>query len=437
MAAEIGQVRMLSHIGQNLRAEVDLTALTPEEQQALQVRLAVADTYRLANIRRNPVLNSVRLQVRQQEQRATVLLQSSQPVQDNYLNLYLELGDGKSHVVRALTLWLEADPNQASASNGDSNASDEEQELPRTLASRNSPPEELPSAASHANGGSAPDTPPPSSAHLPATPAAVAGPHTREAMPPPDATLLHGAQRTHATAPTPAAHTSRAAAKSPNCQSRLQSAELEAQRCATLAQESDVIAGQLDVMEDRVNLLKQKILAAPPPPPVAAAPAAAMPMSSKKSKATPAPFPWRIVLISLGVFFSVAVLAFMLLMWRSKHKAAKGKGKPAGKALPKPANEAPATAGAASEAAGAPQAESGAAADAAASDAAKASVRPGWRGKLDKIGAKFALPFKALGRLGRSLRSLPAGMMAKLRAKLPSRGKAKAAAKPDAEAPAA
>ncbi len=112
-AAELGEAVVSSFIGQPLIADVELTALAPEDNTALQVKMAPIDVYRGANIRFNPALSSVRLTVKRQGQRQFVHIVSTQAIDSSTLILYLELTSGNEYMVRALTLWLDVDPNAA------------------------------------------------------------------------------------------------------------------------------------------------------------------------------------------------------------------------------------------------------------------------------------------------------------------------------------
>ncbi len=109
-AAEFGEVNVSSYIGQPLVAEVELLALTPEEQGALQVKPANLDVYRGANIKYQPVISGLRWVVQRRGQRQFIRLSTERPVRTPFLNLFLELGVKGDMSVRALTLWLEADP---------------------------------------------------------------------------------------------------------------------------------------------------------------------------------------------------------------------------------------------------------------------------------------------------------------------------------------
>src|SRR4051812_36177506 len=111
-AAELGEPRVASHIGQQLVADVELTALE-DSAAPVQARLASADVYRGANIALPPLLASVNVTVVQRDGRQFLHITSLKPVETDHLHLYLELDDGNRRAVRLSTLWLKPDPHPA------------------------------------------------------------------------------------------------------------------------------------------------------------------------------------------------------------------------------------------------------------------------------------------------------------------------------------
>ncbi len=114
--AELGELTVRSFVGQPLVADIELTALAPDEITDLQVRLASPDVYRGANISMNPALASLHLALmRHDDQRQFLHLTSLQAVDAPYIHLFLSLNAGGRHAVRAATLWLAPDPRPAPA----------------------------------------------------------------------------------------------------------------------------------------------------------------------------------------------------------------------------------------------------------------------------------------------------------------------------------
>ena len=115
--AELGELSVHSFIDQPLVADIELTALAPDEVTGLQVRLASPDVYRGANSAMNPALASLQLSLmRHDDQRQFLHLSSLRAVEANHLLLFLTLSAGGRSAVRSATLWLSPDPRPAAPS---------------------------------------------------------------------------------------------------------------------------------------------------------------------------------------------------------------------------------------------------------------------------------------------------------------------------------
>jgi hypothetical protein len=112
-AAEFGEVHVVSHIGQPLVVEVELTALSNEEATGLQVRPSGPDVFRGANIQMNPVLSSMHWVIRHRDKHQFLRITTDKPVHASFLNMFFELGTKNERSVRALTVWLEPRPGAA------------------------------------------------------------------------------------------------------------------------------------------------------------------------------------------------------------------------------------------------------------------------------------------------------------------------------------
>ena len=55
-ALGLGRLTVQSALGETLRAEIDVTSLTPEEAASLKLRVAPPEAYRAAGVEYNPVL---------------------------------------------------------------------------------------------------------------------------------------------------------------------------------------------------------------------------------------------------------------------------------------------------------------------------------------------------------------------------------------------
>jgi len=113
-AAELGEARVSSHIGQPLVADIEL-AMIDDPAQAVGVRVASPEVYHGAGIAVPPVLANLNLSVMRRDGRQFLHVTSLRPVASEHLHVYLELTDKGQRTVRLATLWLTPDPNPAPA----------------------------------------------------------------------------------------------------------------------------------------------------------------------------------------------------------------------------------------------------------------------------------------------------------------------------------
>lgn len=106
-AAGLGKLTVLSALGQPLRAEIELTAVSNEEATGLVAKLASLDAYRAANIEFNPALLSLRFNVEQRGGRQFVRISSTQPLNEPFVDLLLELAWDNGRLVREYTFLLD------------------------------------------------------------------------------------------------------------------------------------------------------------------------------------------------------------------------------------------------------------------------------------------------------------------------------------------
>ncbi|MTV41963.1 pilus assembly protein FimV, partial [Duganella radicis] len=106
-AAGLGKLTVLSSLGQPLRAEIELTAVSADEASALVARLAPTDAFRSANIDFNPALMSLRFEVEQRNGRQVIKVSSSQPINEPFVDMLLELTWTGGRMVREYTFLLD------------------------------------------------------------------------------------------------------------------------------------------------------------------------------------------------------------------------------------------------------------------------------------------------------------------------------------------
>nr|WP_308624246.1 FimV/HubP family polar landmark protein [Massilia rubra] len=107
-AAGLGKLTVLSALGQPLNAEIELTSVANDEASGLVAKLAPAEAFRQANIDFNPALLSLRFSVEQRGGRQFIKVTSSQPVNEPFVDMLLELSWGSSgRLVREYTFLLD------------------------------------------------------------------------------------------------------------------------------------------------------------------------------------------------------------------------------------------------------------------------------------------------------------------------------------------
>lgn len=109
-AAELGEVKVNSFLGQQLSADIELVDLTPADLAEIQAKLANPDVFRGAGLSVSPVLSGLYISVAKRDNRRFLHLTTLQPVNVEGLHLFLELSSGGRQIIRAASLWLTPEP---------------------------------------------------------------------------------------------------------------------------------------------------------------------------------------------------------------------------------------------------------------------------------------------------------------------------------------
>lgn len=108
LALSLGRLSVQSSLGESLRAEIDVTSLTPEEAANLRVRVAPPDSYRVAGIDYNPVLPVTQVVLeRRPDGTAFLRISSDKSVQEPFVDLILELSWATGRLLREYTLLFD------------------------------------------------------------------------------------------------------------------------------------------------------------------------------------------------------------------------------------------------------------------------------------------------------------------------------------------
>ena len=107
-SAGLGRLSVQSGLGQPLRAEVEITALSREEAASLNARLASPEAFRQAGLEFNAALSGLRFTVdRRPDGRSFVRISSAQPINEPFVDMLLELNWATGKFVREYTFLLD------------------------------------------------------------------------------------------------------------------------------------------------------------------------------------------------------------------------------------------------------------------------------------------------------------------------------------------
>ena len=106
-AAGLGKLTVLSSLGQPVRAEIELTTVGKDESGALAAKIASPEAFRQAGIEYTSVLNALRFAVEQRGDKQFIRVSSSQPVNEPFVDMLLELSSPNGRLVREYTFLLD------------------------------------------------------------------------------------------------------------------------------------------------------------------------------------------------------------------------------------------------------------------------------------------------------------------------------------------
>ena len=107
-ALGLGRLNVQSALGEALKAEIEVTSITPEEAASLRLRVAGADAYRAAGVEYNAVLAAAQVQVQRRGDGKTVLrLTSERAVLEPFVDVILEASWASGRVVREYTMLFD------------------------------------------------------------------------------------------------------------------------------------------------------------------------------------------------------------------------------------------------------------------------------------------------------------------------------------------
>ena len=114
-ALGLGRLNVQSALGETLRAEIEVTSLTPEEASSLKLRVAPPEAYRAAGVDYNAVLPSAQVQVvRRPDGRTFLRVTSTRAVLEPFVDVIVEANWSSGRLVREYTMLFDP-PSVAAA----------------------------------------------------------------------------------------------------------------------------------------------------------------------------------------------------------------------------------------------------------------------------------------------------------------------------------
>ncbi len=106
-SAGLGKLNVLSPLGQNLNAEIEIVALRPGEEDGLTARVAPVDAFASAGIEPSAVLNTMRFAIERRGAQRILRVTTTQPVNEPFVELLVELQWASGRLVREYTFLLD------------------------------------------------------------------------------------------------------------------------------------------------------------------------------------------------------------------------------------------------------------------------------------------------------------------------------------------
>lgn len=113
-AAGLGRLTVQSALGQPLRAEVEVTSVSPDEAESLKARIASPEAFSRVGLQYKEALAGVRMDVENRGGRYFIKVTSSRPINDPFVDLVVELSWASGTFSREYTFLLDP-PTQQSA----------------------------------------------------------------------------------------------------------------------------------------------------------------------------------------------------------------------------------------------------------------------------------------------------------------------------------
>ena len=115
-ALALGRIKVLSTLGEPLRAEIDIPEISAAEAESLRASPASPETFRAAGLDYDSVVSSVRVAVqRRANGRPFLRLSSSRPVNDPFMDLIVNVSSSSGQISRDFTMLFDPQGGRGSA----------------------------------------------------------------------------------------------------------------------------------------------------------------------------------------------------------------------------------------------------------------------------------------------------------------------------------
>jgi pilus assembly protein FimV len=117
-AAGLGKLTVLSSLGRPLRAEIEITAVTPNDANQLAAKLANAKLFSDAHVELVPDLSLMNFAIEQRDDQYYVLITSKKAINEPYIEFLVELTSASGRIVREYSMLIDqADAHSSPADN--------------------------------------------------------------------------------------------------------------------------------------------------------------------------------------------------------------------------------------------------------------------------------------------------------------------------------
>lgn len=103
----LGKLDLMSALNEPFKAEIDVTALRPNEQENLQVKIASNDEFLKAGLDRSILLSQLQFDIVERQGETKILVTSKQAVKEPFLDFLLTASAGSGRLIREYTVLLD------------------------------------------------------------------------------------------------------------------------------------------------------------------------------------------------------------------------------------------------------------------------------------------------------------------------------------------